>query len=203
VLVDSSNAQQFDVVGTTLKSVETGVGNTALFAAAQRGADRLRPWRARPFVPLAVSHWHAVIAKPGTYRVLVYIPYALSGLIDSDGVFYQIIHQHGISEVAVNMQSVANEWVDLGTYQFDGSSDVLLPMRDAIGDRGVWADAGIVATRPRSNAMNPVEVFPTHVTDGYEALRVVASRWCDAQGDSVILDAAVPKLATLVNASRA
>ena len=141
VLVDSSDTQHFDVVGTVLKSVDAGVGNTSLFAAAQRGADRIRPWRARPFVPLAISHWHAVIPNPGTYRVLVYIPYALSGLIDSDGVFYQIIHHNGISEVAVNMQSVANEWVDLGTYQFDGSGDVILPMRDAIGDRGVWADA--------------------------------------------------------------
>lgn len=141
VLVDSSDAQQFDVAGMMLKSVETGVGNTSLFAAAQRGADRMRPWRARPFVPLAMSHWHAVIPNAGTYRVLVYIPYALSGLIDSDGVFYQIIHQNGSSEVAVNMQAAANEWVDLGTYQFDGSGDVLLPMRDTIGDRGVWADA--------------------------------------------------------------
>ena len=39
------------------------------------------------------------------------------------------------------MQVAANEWVDLGTYQFDGRGDVLLPMRESIGDRGVWADA--------------------------------------------------------------
>ena len=43
--------------------------------------------------------------------------------------------------------------------------------------------------------MNPVDFFPTHVPDGYEALRVVASRWCDAHGDSTLLDAAVPALA--------
>ena len=47
--------------------------------------------------------------------------------------------------------------------------------------------------------MNPVELFPTHVTDCYEALRVVASRWCDAHGDSAVLDAAVPALAVLAN----
>ena len=75
------------------------------------------------------------------YRVLVYIPYALSGLIDSDGVFFQIKHRDGVSEMPVDMQSAANEWVDLGTYQFDSSGDVILPMRDAIGERGVWADA--------------------------------------------------------------
>lgn len=141
VLVDSSDAQKFTVVGTTMQSVATGVGNAALFAAAQRGADQMRPWRARPFVPLALSHWQAVIPTSGRYRVLVYVPYALSGLIDSDKVFFQIVHRDGVSEVAVNMQAVANEWVDLGTYQFDGSGGVLLPMRDAIGDRGVWADA--------------------------------------------------------------
>ena len=141
VLVDSSDSTQFAVVDTTLTTVETGVGNTAMFAAAQRGADRMRPWRARPLVPLAMSHWHAVIPNPGRYRVLVYIPYALSGLIDSDGVFFQISHRDGVSEMPVNMQTAANEWVDLGTYQFEGSGDVILPMRDAIGDRGVWADA--------------------------------------------------------------
>jgi murein DD-endopeptidase MepM/ murein hydrolase activator NlpD len=141
VLVDSSDSTQFAVVATTLTTVETGVGNTAMFAAAQRGADRMRPWRARPLVPLAMSHWHAVIPNPGRYRVLVYIPYALSGLIDSDGVFFQISHRDGVSEMPVNMQTAANEWVDLGTYQFEGSGDVILPMRDAIGDRGVWADA--------------------------------------------------------------
>lgn len=141
VLVDSSDNTQFTVVGTTLTAVETGVGNTALYAAAQRGADRMRPWRARPFVPLAMSRWQAVIPTPGTYRVLVYIPYALSGLIDSDGVFFQIVHRNGVSEMPVNMQVAANEWVDLGTYQFDGRGDVLLPMRESIGDRGVWADA--------------------------------------------------------------
>jgi murein DD-endopeptidase MepM/ murein hydrolase activator NlpD len=141
VLVDSSDSTQFAVVATTLTTVETGVGNTAMFAAAQRGADRMRPWRARPLVPLAMIHWHAVIPNPGRYRVLVYIPYALSGLIDSDGVFFQISHRDGVSEMPVNMQTAANEWVDLGTYQFEGSGDVILPMRDAIGDRGVWADA--------------------------------------------------------------
>ncbi len=51
--------------------------------------------------------------------------------------------------------------------------------------------------------MNPVEFFPTHVPDSYEALRVVASRWCDAHGDSAILDAAAPALAILVNLSDA
>jgi hypothetical protein len=88
-----------------------------------------------------MSRWQAVILTPGTYRVLAYIPYALSGLIDSDGVFFQIVHRNGVSEMPVNMQVAANEWVDLGTYQFEGSGDVILPMRDAIGDRGVWADA--------------------------------------------------------------
>ena len=43
--------------------------------------------------------------------------------------------------MSVDMQAAANEWVDLGTYQFESSGDVLLPMRDAIGARGVWADA--------------------------------------------------------------
>jgi hypothetical protein len=73
--------------------------------------------------------------------LLVYVPYALSGLIDSDMVAYQIVHRDGINEARVNLQTVANEWVDLGTYTFDTSARVLLPLRDAIGGRGIWADA--------------------------------------------------------------
>lgn len=141
VLVDSDNATDFHVANASMQSVASGVGESALFAPSQRGNDRMRPWRARPFLPIATAMWHATIPTPGTYRVMAYIPYALSGLIDSDGVSYQIEHRDGVAEVRVNLQQVANEWVDLGVYAFDGTARVMLPMRDAIGERGIWADA--------------------------------------------------------------
>ena len=52
-------------------------------------------------------------------------------------------HRDGIAEERVNSVRVANEWVDLGTYNFDRVSHVLLPLRDAMGKRGIWADAVI------------------------------------------------------------
>ena len=73
--------------------------------------------------------------------MLAYVPYALSGLIDSDMVAYQIVHRGGISEQRVNMQQTANEWADLGTYDFDTDARVVLPLRDSYGGRSVWADA--------------------------------------------------------------
>lgn len=141
VLVDSTDTQRFRVLHATMAEVTSGVGNSALFTPSQRGYDRMRPWRARPFVPLALAEWYAPLPAPGTFRVLAYIPYALSGLIDSDGVMYQVVHRDGIAEVRVNSQEVANEWVDLGTYAFRDTGRVVLPLRDSIGGRGIWADA--------------------------------------------------------------
>ncbi len=141
VLVDSNDAERFTVWQANPQPVPSGVQNEALFVAGQRGADALRPWRARPVVPLAMARWQAELPAPGQYRVRVYIPYALSGLIDSDVVYYQVQHRDGISEIPVRMQISANEWVDLGTYAFERNAAVLLPLRDAVGGRGVWIDA--------------------------------------------------------------
>jgi hypothetical protein len=141
VLVDSATSNGFQVLHATLQPVASGVGNSALFAPSQRGNDRMRPWRARPFQPIATAMWQTTVPTAGQYRVMAYIPYALSGLIDSDGVTYQVQHRDGITEIRVNAQQAANEWVELGVFTFDGSARVILPIRDAIGGRGIWADA--------------------------------------------------------------
>ncbi|MEY3990982.1 MAG: hypothetical protein RI985_2063, partial [Chloroflexota bacterium] len=141
VLVDSSDPERFSVVQATPQSVLSGVQNDAFYVTGQRGIDALRPWRARPFEPLAVARWQTELPAMGRYRVGVYIPYALSGLIDSDVVYYQVQHRDGVSEVPVRMQMSANEWVDLGTYDFAGPASVALPLRDSVGGRGVWVDA--------------------------------------------------------------
>lgn len=141
VLVDSTDPARFTIVQATPQSVLSGVQNDALYVAGQRGVDMLRPWRSRPFEPLAVARWQAELPSPGLYRVSAYIPYALSGLVDSDVVYYQVQHSDGVSEVPVRMLIGANEWVDLGTYTFNSSATVVLPLRDSIGGRGVWIDA--------------------------------------------------------------
>ena len=141
VLVDSADPAHFTIVGVPTQTTASGVGASAVFVAGQRGVDLLRSWRARPFGPVATAEWQVDVPKPGRYRLLVYVPYALSGLIDSDAVSYQIIHHDGVSEQRVNLQAVANEWVDIGSYTFDARARVILPLRDAIGGRGIWADA--------------------------------------------------------------
>ncbi len=141
VLIDSSDSQHFRLSGLPTQSTPSGVGGSALYVAGQRGVDLLRTWRARPIGAVATAEWHVDDLRPGRYRLMVYVPYALSGLLDSDTIAYQIVHHDGVSEVRVNLQDVANEWVDLGTYTFDAHAQVLLPLRDAIGGRGIWADA--------------------------------------------------------------
>ncbi|MFM2032199.1 MAG: hypothetical protein RLZZ297_964 [Chloroflexota bacterium] len=141
VLVDSDDPDRFTLTGLAGETSPSGVGQQSIFVAAQRGVDLLRSWRARPLEPVATARWQTTLPAPGRYRVLAYVPYALSGLIDSDMVAYQIIHRDGIAEQRVDMQQTANEWVDLGTYEFGTEGSVLLPLRDSYGGRSVWADA--------------------------------------------------------------
>ena len=147
VMIDSNGAG-FRMSGVSGTAVASGVGQQSMFVPSQRGLDRLRTWRARPVGEVALARWYTADLRDTQYRVLVYVPYALSGLIDSDGVYYQVVHRDGITERYVNLQEVANEWVDLGTYAFGTSGEVILPLRDAIGGRGIWADAVVWQEAP-------------------------------------------------------
>jgi murein DD-endopeptidase MepM/ murein hydrolase activator NlpD len=95
-----------------------------------------------PATPTAAAVWRPALPRPGRYRVLAYVPYALSGLNDARTVRYLIRHRGGEAEVPANLELHANDWIDLGTYDFDpGDAAVTLTNGSDEAQRGVWADA--------------------------------------------------------------
>jgi hypothetical protein len=75
--------------------------------------------------------------------VLVYVPYALSGLDDATDVLYHIRYHGGEAEVKIDDQLHANDWADLGTYEFspDDQSSVAVSSLVEAELHSVWADA--------------------------------------------------------------
>lgn len=129
--------------GDGWQSVPVGYGGEALFAASLRGVDALGPLSLRPLARPAVAVWRPELPAAGRYRVLAYLPYALSGLEDAQRVRYRVRYSGGEAEVLVSVPDHANEWVDLGTYDFDPRDTPLVSVSNLAEDRlrSVWADA--------------------------------------------------------------
>jgi murein DD-endopeptidase MepM/ murein hydrolase activator NlpD len=142
VVVDS-NGTGFSQVGTDWQQADSGYAGSAEFTASLRGASTREPWHLRPLRSPAVAIWQATIPKAGWYRVLAYLPYALSGLDDSRRTEYRVRHGAGESLVTIDAQTYANDWADLGTYEFGaGEQSAVILSNQTESDRlSVWADA--------------------------------------------------------------
>ncbi|GAB4163744.1 MAG: peptidoglycan DD-metalloendopeptidase family protein [Roseiflexaceae bacterium] len=139
VVVDASTSGFFQS-GDGWQVAQTGYGGTTLFAPSVRGSSDREGWRLRSLDMPAVAVWRADLPQ-GTYRVLAYIPYALSGLEDPRQTEYRIRHVGGEASVSINARTYANDWADLGTYEFAGQSAVVLSNQCEEGRLSVWADA--------------------------------------------------------------
>jgi murein DD-endopeptidase MepM/ murein hydrolase activator NlpD len=131
--------------GEGWQTVSSGAGGEALFIPSVPGAEARGAWELRPLVSPSVAVWRPELPAPGRYRVLAYIPYALSGLEDPRHLRYRVRHSGGDSEVEVNVQLWANDWADLGTYDFDPAAAPAVILSNAAEGRRltVWADAVI------------------------------------------------------------
>lgn len=129
--------------GGNWQPAPSGYGGEALFTPSLPGADSRGGWELRPLTPPAVAVWRPELPAPGSYRVIAYIPYALSGLEDPRSLRYRVRHADGEAEIAVNTQVYANEWADLGTYRFDPALTPAVVLGGTAEGRGlsVWADA--------------------------------------------------------------
>jgi hypothetical protein len=81
--------------------------------------DRVRPnynW----------GRWYPKVA-PGRYEVFVYIPYKYTTTAKAR---YWISHAGGTTLRVVNQSAYDNQWVSLGTYQFQGNSNDYLSLAD-------------------------------------------------------------------------
>jgi murein DD-endopeptidase MepM/ murein hydrolase activator NlpD len=141
-IVVDNDGPGFSRDGDGWSSVPSGYGGTALFNRSAPSDDT--PGTLRPLAGPALAVYHPKLPAPGRYRVLAYIPYALNGLEDSKQVHYRVQHRDGADDVVVDAQVYANDWADLGTYDFTpDDATVVLTNQAEDSLRGIWADAVI------------------------------------------------------------
>ena len=144
ILVDTDTTG-FRKTGTWQQAA-LGYGGSALFARSLGAQPATMPTATVPVtltvVADATATYQPSLPAGGRYRVLAYVPYVLNGFDDAVGVTYRITHSSGVATVQADLQLHANEWLDLGSYQFDATSAlVTLDNRADNADQSVWADA--------------------------------------------------------------
>jgi hypothetical protein len=142
VVVDGTEAT-FVTVGDNWQTVASGYSRSALFAPSVRGTDEQQPWKLRPLREPSVAVWRPDLPRAGRYRVIAYIPYALSGLEEARTVQYRVRHADGESTLTIDARTYANDWVELGTYQFAAGAGAAVTLSNLAEDNqlSVWADA--------------------------------------------------------------
>ncbi len=142
VVVDTGDSGFFRA-GEGWKEVPTGYGGSAFFIASIRGASERESWRLRPLRAPSVAVWRATIPQTGRYRVLAYLPYALSGLEDPQRLAYRVRTANGEAQILINGRTYANDWADLGTYDLTSGEGVavILSNQSEEARLSVWADA--------------------------------------------------------------
>ncbi len=130
----------FVTLGEGWKDAPTGYGGKSLFTASVRGAGG-RPWKVRALSPPSLAIWRTELPAAGQYRVIAFIPYAVSRLGDATRVRYLVQHADGMAEVVVDAATHANDWAELGTYRFDETgAEVVLTSAAEDGMLTIWAD---------------------------------------------------------------
>jgi murein DD-endopeptidase MepM/ murein hydrolase activator NlpD len=141
-IVVDTDSPGFAKEGDSWQTVPVGFGGSALFVSSLRSDDSA-PWDLRPLAQPAVAVWRPQLPAAGRYRVMAYVPYALSGLEDASQVRYRVRYAGGEAEVVASEPIAANDWVDLGTYEFDPNDHPLVALSNIVeaDQRSVWADA--------------------------------------------------------------
>lgn len=84
--------------------------------------------------------WEPTLQNAGLYEVLAYIPSQSAG---ATGARYKIHHQGGDSLVIINQSLYNNQWVSLGTFNFDAGAGSYVYLGDSTGidDQEIAFDA--------------------------------------------------------------
>ncbi len=84
------------------------------------------------------GRWTPNLPRSGFYEVKVYIPLGYNAYVR-----YRVYHRGGVTNVWVNQASCSNQWVSLGTYEFDaGYSPSNSLTRKIAFDAAVWIYRG-------------------------------------------------------------
>jgi hypothetical protein len=75
--------------------------------------------------------------------VIAYVPYALSGLEETRHMQYRVRHAEGEATITIDARTYANDWVELGAYQFAAGQAGAVTLSNLTEDNrlSVWADA--------------------------------------------------------------
>lgn len=120
-------------LGSGWETLAGGASGSALRASSTKESQSDMP----------VASWTPSIKRAGRYRVLTWVPYIENGVMDTKAARYLIHHAGGQAEVVVDQAALANNWVDLGTYDWDasGRNYVGLAAVDEEPGSNVWYDA--------------------------------------------------------------
>jgi membrane protease YdiL (CAAX protease family) len=77
------------------------------------------------------AEWSPLLPQCGTYDVFVFIP---ARFAFTTSALYKIHHKGGMATVGLNQQEYFDEWVSLGSYEFDAGSDGYVRLTDATGE---------------------------------------------------------------------
>jgi hypothetical protein len=88
--------------------------------------------------------WQPDIAHAGRYELSVLAPFCNTGLPDTTGAEYEVVHAAGIDTVQVDQAANLGLWVPLGEYLFTAGTGNLVTLSNLTAtdnDAGVWFDA--------------------------------------------------------------
>ena len=77
--------------------------------------------------------WMADLEAAGNYEIFAYIP---GDHATTTNASYRIRHHGENAGRTINQSLYQNEWVSLGIYYFDGSSDEFVTLGDNTGETG-------------------------------------------------------------------
>ena len=73
--------------------------------------------------------WWADIPSAGSYEVKAFIPTGAT----AQSVEYKILHKNGVSTVTKNQSANTNQWISLGTYEYDAHGKAVVLLHDYVG----------------------------------------------------------------------
>jgi murein DD-endopeptidase MepM/ murein hydrolase activator NlpD len=142
-IVVDTDSPGFSHTGDGWQHGAIGYGGGSLYVPSVRGADDSPPWELRPLEDPSVALYQPKLPAAGRYRVMAYVPFLLNGMDDAQNVRYRIHHSGGESEVVIDQETYANDWIDLGTFEFSPTDHPFVALSNLVEEnqRGVWADA--------------------------------------------------------------
>lgn len=87
--------------------------------------------------------WQPTLPNDGSYEVFVSIPNCQRGRPNTESARYRVQHRDGTTEVVINQELGAGQWVSLGRFNFAAGDGGLVALDDLTNDsmRVVWFDA--------------------------------------------------------------